>query len=155
MSVAAKRVAVILAFSVAAASMILWFSSGGSQSPTVCNGSARCFEGEITDVYDGDTVYVAGSAIRLALTSAPELDEPHGLEAKEFAKKVCPIGSLATVDEDDGQTQGSFGRIVAVVYCSGVNLNEMILKANLASIDTRFCDVSEFANETWAQSYGC
>lgn len=152
---AAKKVAVILALSVAAVSMILWFSSGGPQSPTVCKGSSRCFEGEITDVYDGDTVYVAGSAIRLALTNAPELDEPHGLEAKEFAIEVCPIGSVATVDEDDGQTQGSFGRIVAVVYCSGVNLNEKILEADLASIDTRFCDVSEFANETWAQSYGC
>jgi micrococcal nuclease len=34
-------------------------------------------------VHDGDTMYVAGHAIRLAGIDAEELDEPHGLAARD------------------------------------------------------------------------
>ena len=30
---------------------------------------------------------------------------------------MCPIGSEALVDEDDGQKEGSFDRLIELVHC--------------------------------------
>ena len=60
------------------------------------------------------------------------------------------------IDEDDGQTEGSYGRIVAVVYCDGSNLNAQMLEGRHALLYKDFCNASEFANENWtgcAKSY--
>lgn len=56
------------------------------------------------------------------------------------------------MDEDDGQTGGSYGRMVAVVYCGGVNLNAELLRSGLAVLVMYYCPVSEFAKEIWT---GC
>jgi len=120
-----------------------------------CSGSARCFTGLVTQVIDGDTIKVAGQSIRFALTSTPELNEFGGVEAKNFIEDICFVGSSALVDEDDGQTEGSYGRIVAVIYCNGINLNEAILDADLGYLSSGFCSKSEFENTAWAQRYGC
>ena len=61
----------------------------------------------------------------------------------------------AIVDEDDLQTGGSFGRIIGVVHCNGLNLNEAILDAGLADLAVSFCSSSEFEFTTWAQNHGC
>jgi len=53
--------------------------------------------------------------------SAPELSEPGGLEAKQFIEEICPVGSNLIIDEDDGQLQGSYGRVIAQVICNGMN----------------------------------
>jgi micrococcal nuclease len=65
------------------------------------------------------------------------------------------VGSVALVDEDDGQTEGSYGRIVAVIYCNDRNLNSELLDANLGHIATEFCSKSEFSSTLWAQKHGC
>ncbi|MBI2184605.1 MAG: thermonuclease family protein [Thaumarchaeota archaeon] len=72
-----------------------------------------------------------------------------------FTESLCTIGSNATVDEDDGQTEGSFGRMIGLVYCNGKNLNSELLVAGHAHIDPRFCSESEFAKEDWARKSGC
>jgi micrococcal nuclease len=118
-----------------------------------CKGKAECFSGKVDRIVDGDTLYIEGVKIRLALIDAPESGESGFLEAKRFAGKICPVGSTALVDEDDGQTQKSHGRTIAVVYCGKYNLNEEILKSGHAGIYKRFCSVSEFSNEPWAYSY--
>ena len=120
-----------------------------------CTGSARCFTGKVTGIIDGDTIKVAGQSIRFALSSAPEIYEEGGIKAKEFLENVCPIGSTVLVDEDDEQTQGSFGRILAVIYCNDMNLNEAVLDVGLATISTSFCSYSEFSNSAWAKKHGC
>jgi len=120
-----------------------------------CSGSARCFTGIVTQIIDGDTMTVAGQSIRFALTSTPELNEFGGVEARNFIEDICFVGSSALVDEDDGQTEGSYGRIVGVIYCNGVNLNEAILDADLGYLSSGFCYKSEFENTAWAQRYGC
>ncbi len=125
-----------------------------TQQPT-CKGTAECFTGVVTDVYDGDTIYVDYVSIRFALASAPELEEKNGVKARETILRICPIGSNALVDEDDGQPEGSFDRIVAVVYCNGVNLNKAVLEEGVGYIDTRFCDESEFLDEDWVKRFGC
>jgi len=116
----------------------------------VCRGTARCFTATVTHIVDGDTLDLGDDRIRLALVNTPEVGESGYQEAKDFAASTCPVGSQARVDEDDGQTGGSYGRIVAVVYCGGRNLNAELVSAGHGVILTDFCAVSEFAGESWA-----
>jgi micrococcal nuclease len=125
------------------------------ESSNNCSGSARCFTGDVTQIIDGDTIMVDGESIRFALTSTPELNEFGGPEARNFIASICPVGSQALVDEDDGQTQGSYGRIIGVIYCNGMNLNEEILDADLGILSSGFCSSSEFSTHEWAKRYGC
>jgi micrococcal nuclease len=127
--------------------------------PLDCSGNARCISGSVTQIVDGDTINVERAsimyAIRFALTSTPELNEFGGQEAKKFLEQICPRGSQVLVDEDDGQTEGSYGRIVGVVYCNDMNLNQEILDADLGDISVNFCLKSEFSSYSWAQKHGC
>ena len=121
-----------------------------------------CFTGNITKVVDGDTIDVNGIRIRLSLVNTPEIGKEHFTESKRFAEKLCPVGTLALVDQDDGQKQGSFGRMIGEVYCNyddtnhnlTKNLNQEMIKSGYANILTKHCIESEFANETWATTYG-
>lgn len=120
-----------------------------------CSGDARCYTGTVTEVIDGDTIRVDGQSIRFALSSAPELYESEGDKARELVDTICPVGSHVLVDEDDGQTQGSYGRIVAVIYCNDYNLNKELLDSSLGEILFEFCDQSEFGASSWALKHGC
>ena len=124
---------------------------GPNQCPetSFCKGTARCFNGTVTKITDGDSLEVDNVSIRLALVDAPEYNEEGGNEAMKFALNICPIGSKAIVDEDDGQTAGSYGRIVAVVYCNRINLNAKMISNKHVIVYEEFCNVSEFANESW------
>ena len=117
-----------------------------------CSGKARCFTGKVTKIVDGDIIHAAGQSIRLALVFSPELNKPIGLLAKQFVQQICPVGSNVFVDEDDGQTQGSFGGIVALVYCNGVNLNKAVIEDGFGEISIDSCHKSEFALNSWS---GC
>src|SRR5205809_172995 len=96
--------------------------SGPGGGTGLCKGTARCFSGTVTYIVDGDTLDVDGQRIRLSLVNTPEVGQPGYQEAKDFTATTCPVGSRALVDEDDGQTAGSYGRIIAVVYCGATNL---------------------------------
>ena len=93
--------------------------------------------------------------ILLALASTPEPNESGGQEAKQFVEKICPVGSKALVDEDDGQQEGSYGRIVAVIYCNGLNLNDQVIENGYGYLSSSFCYKSEFSTHAWAQKHGC
>jgi len=120
-----------------------------------CSGTARCITGKVTKIVDGDTIHVDGVSVRFAMASAPELEGFGGTDSRDFIMTICPVGSDVIVDEDDSQTEGSFGRIIGVVYCNGVNLNSELLDANLGYLADQFCDSSEFANDYWAIKHGC
>jgi len=120
-----------------------------------CSGTARCITGTVTKIIDGDTIKVNGDSIRFALASAWELDEFKGPQARNLIEEICPVGSTAIVDEDDGQTQGSYGRIIGVIYCNGFNLNEELVNSGLGYLSIRFCEISEFGNTDWAIKHGC
>jgi len=120
-----------------------------------CSGTARCITGTVTKIVDGDTIHVDGQLVRFAMASAPELEGFGGTESRDFIMTICPVGSDVIVDEDDSQTEGSFGRIIGVVYCNGMNLNSELLDANLGYLADQFCDSSEFANDYWAIKHGC
>src|SRR5713101_3294609 len=117
-----------------------------------CKGTAACFTDAVTYIVDGDTLDVGSTRIRLTLVDTPEVGQPGYTEAKLFTAQTCPVTSQALVDEDDGQTGGSYGRMVALVYCGSVNLNAALLSSGNAVLVTYYCSVSEFADEPWT---GC
>jgi len=116
------------------------------------NDEGVCYETKVTRIIDGDTLVSSQQEkIRFSLVSAPELSEPGGIKSKEFIKEICPVGSNLIIDEDDEQLQGSYGRVIAQVICNGMNLNEYLIEYEHGIIDTRFCNTSEFAQESWAK----
>lgn len=126
-----------------------------ASSVTYCLGTAECFTGTVTKVVDGDTLDVGSIRVRLALVNTPERGDAGYQEATAFTSLLCPVGSTVLVDEDDGQTSGSYGRMVAKVFCGGRILNAELLYAGHAGMYTQYCSVSEFAAESWAREYGC
>lgn len=120
-----------------------------------CKGKARCFNGTITKNIDGDTLVVGDTKIRLALVNTPEFYQRGYSTSKAFTANLCKKGSTAIVDQDDSQLTDKYGRMVAVVYCQGKNLNKELLENKQASVTKKYCKVSEFGTETWAHAYGC
>jgi hypothetical protein len=136
-------------------------NGGGSSSTSQCQGEADCFRGTVTEIVDGDTLDVNNVRVRLALVNTPERGENGYTEAIDFVQSVCGIGTTALVDEDDGQKEGSFDRVIGLVYCGNDNinnkksLNELLLEGGYAVIYQDFCGISEFSTANWAQSRGC
>lgn len=124
-------------------------------SVTYCMGTAECLTGKVMKIVDGDTLDVGNHRIRLALVNTPERGQPGYSEATTFTSLLCPVGSSVLVDEDDGQTSGSYGRMVAKVFCGERILNAELLHAGHAGIYAQYCSISEFADEMWARQYGC
>ena len=131
----------------------------GIENPTsqalACKGTARCWQGTVTKIVDGDTLEIDSVRIRLALVDTPEWNQTGGFEASQYTAQLCPVGSQALVDQDDKQLVDVYGRLLAVVWCSGRNLNYELLLAGLGHIDTYFCVRSEFETDDWANKYGC
>ena len=87
--------------------------------------------------------------IRLSLINTREQGDSGYSEAKQFTESRCPIGSKALVDEDDGQKEGSFDRVIGLVYCENEKLllNEHLLNVGHAQVFVDFCGVSEYSAE--------
>jgi micrococcal nuclease len=144
------------------ASISIFEMPNESEAQIRCRGTAACFIGNVTKVIDGDTLDVNGIRIRLSLINTPELGMTNFTEAKKLVQ-VCPIGSVALVDQDDEQKKGIYGRMIGEVYCnysptnwnSTKNFSEEMLKSGFAVILTKFCAHSEFAIESWVKKYGC
>jgi len=126
-----------------------------TQSSEDCSGTARCITGTVTKIVDGDTIHVDNQSIRFALASAPELSGYGGVDSRNFIQTICPVGSDVIVDEDDGYPEESYGRVIGVIYCNGMNINAELLDADLGYLADQFCDSSEFANDLWAKKHGC
>lgn len=120
-----------------------------------CSGSAKCVSETITQIIDGDTIYTKNYKIRLSLTNTPERNESGFTEATAFTSKICPVGSMITVDQDDLQPVDVYGRILGKVYCESGVINEILLSNGHANILTQYCSTSEFSGEQWAQNFGC
>jgi hypothetical protein len=136
-------------------------NGGSSASASECQGQADCFRGTVTEIVDGDTLDINNVRVRLALVNTPERGENGYTEAVDYMQSVCGVGTTALVDEDDGQKEGSFDRVIGLVYCGNDNinnkksLNELLLEGGYATIYQEFCGVSEFSSAAWGQSRGC
>jgi micrococcal nuclease len=109
----------------------------------------------VNGITDGDTLTIGGATVRLALVDTPERGERGYTEATSFTSRMCPVGSEAIIDEDDGQTEGSYGRMIAKVYCIGGMINQKLLDFHHAVILLRHCEESEFGQDLWATKNGC
>ena len=136
-------------------------SSSRSLAPVIqigqCKGSADCFRGIVTEIVDGDTIDVNNVRIRLSMVNTPERGEVGYNEDTDFTESICQVGGSALVDEDDGQKEGSYDRLIGVVYCNGntASVNQLLLEEGKAIVYEDFCDVSEFANDEWVTNFGC
>ncbi len=116
--------------------------------------------GKVTWVIDGDTMIIGSKTVRLALTDAYEITgkgdsyDIKAKAAKNYVISVC-YGKTATVHVDSKQPLDKFGRTVAEINCPYSFLNYQILNKGYGTIDTRYCSISEFANEWWAVKFGC
>ena len=52
---------------------------------------------------------------------------------------------MVLADEDDNQTMGSYGRVIALVKRNGLILNEAVLAENHPTLSLEFCPISEFS----------
>jgi Staphylococcal nuclease homologue len=99
--------------------------------------------------------------VLLALVNTPERGESGYTETIDFVESACSVGTTALVDEDDRQKEGSFDRLIGLVYCGddGIDnrrsLNELLLERGYAVICQNFCNISEFSAVSWAQRHGC
>lgn len=95
---------------------------------------------------DGDTVDIAGpdgeSRVRLYGIDAPEMDQRYGREARGFIEAV--------VDSDDvlidPMDLDPYGRVVAVLYVGGRNINREMVKTGAAWVYRPFCR-ADFCSE--------
>lgn len=120
-----------------------------------CNGKALCIEAKVTKIIDGDSINIKNYKIRLSLVNTPEKNQPGFNEAKSFTNNICPVGSLAIIDQDDKQPYDKYKRMVAKVTCSGKVLNSKLLEGGYAVILKKYCTKSEFSSESWAKKFGC
>jgi len=127
----------------------------------ICKNEPVCYSARVTKIIDGDTIDVKHLStgepirIRLSLTNTQERGEELYEAGKDFTASLCPKNSRIIFDQDDGQTGGSYGRVIGLVFCGGSLLNEELLETDLAVIDSRFCNESEYEQEDWAKKYGC
>ncbi len=118
----------------------------------------QCYRGVINRVIDGNTLEMNMIRTHLSLVHTPEYGESGYAEATRFTKTLCPIGSSAVVYLDAGLYESmpiSRGKIWALVFCGETNLNAELLNSDHAEIDTDYCSISEFAEDSWAKSAGC
>ena len=120
-----------------------------------CSGSAKCLMGTVTKIIDGNTIHVDDTYVRFALASAPDLMGMEGMQSRDFIQTICPVGSKVIVDEDDGYPPEGHERVIGMVYCNDMILNEELLDVKLGYLSDRFCDSSEFADTSWAKKHGC
>ena len=120
-----------------------------------CSGTAQCITGTVMEITDGDTILVNEQSIRFSLASAPNLEGYGGVDSRNFIQTICPVGSEVLIDEDDGHVLDNHARMVGLVTCNNVVLNEELLDANLGYLEKRFCSSSEFADDDWAIKHGC
>ncbi|NND87292.1 MAG: thermonuclease family protein [Nitrosopumilus sp.] len=125
-----------------------------TQGSGLCSGDALCFSGIVTEVIDGDTIKVDGQSIRFALVDAPPIKYDGG-KSRSFVEQVCPVGSTAIVDQDDDQLEDKYGRMLGVIYCDDLNVNQELLDSGLGDLYSAFCDQSEFSTHSWAVKHGC
>jgi len=82
-------------------------------------------------VVDGDTVVLAGrQRVRLAGVNCPEIDEPLGLEAREFALKM--VGRKDVRVRQDRKDR--YGRLVSDIRQGARSLAEALVEAGLAHV---------------------
>lgn len=101
---------------------------------------AGCFQSgrlQVDKVIDGDTLYLTdGMKVRLYGIDAPERDQPFGSESRAALAEMAdgPV-RIEEMDRD------RYGRVVAVVFIDGRNVNQEMVRTGAAWVYDRYCRV--------------
>lgn len=89
-----------------------------------------CNAGTLSGVafpYDGDTIYINRQAVRLAGIDAEELDEPHGIAARDHLRSLTDGWTVVC------RWQGwSYNRRVGTCFANGQELNAAMIRDGYA-----------------------
>jgi hypothetical protein len=90
--------------------------------------------GYVDRVIDGDTIVVKNvGKVRLVGVDTPEIGKKGSVAATNYVKTKI-LGKYVTLDIDNKKQKDRYGRILAVVYVNGFNLNYGLLKKHYAKI---------------------
>lgn len=97
------------------------------------------WQGRVIAVHDGDTLTVLTPQktqvkIRLAEIDAPETNQSFGAQSKKSLSDIC---YSKTVKVDD-RGKYSYGRLIARLYCDGVDANAAQVQRGMAWAYTRY-----------------
>ena len=85
--------------------------------------------------------------MRFVGVNTPERGVEGYICSKRFVQKLC-LDKEVSLDVDDSKRNDKYGRTLAVVIVDGKNLNEMLLKENLAEV--MYIPPSEFYPYDWS-----
>lgn len=102
-------------------------------------GCAHKIDAKVIYVYDGDTIKVLDEnnnsiVVRFADIDCPEKNQPYGQVAKYFVSQEClnqPVRLIITGSD-------KYGRTIATVYYTGINLNQQLLTNGLAWYSVKY-----------------
>lgn len=99
----------------------------------------------VARVVDGDTLALANkSRVRLIGVDTPETVkrnhpvEPFGPEASEFTRRFVARGNWSVRLEFDRERKDKYGRFLAYVWVDDQMLNEELVRAGLARVETQY-----------------
>ena len=98
---------------------------------------------KVVSVTDGDTIKVFNSEkgqvkIRLFGIDTPEKAQPYGQAAGKFLASLI----AGAVVEIESVTKDRYGRTVGIVWDSGTNINQEMVRAGYAWVYRKYCDKS-------------
>ncbi len=100
----------------------------------------------INRVVDGDTVDITGpdgeTKVRLYGIDAPELNQRYGREARGLLEAVADSDDVLI----DPMERDQYGRVVAVLYVDGRNINRELVKSGAAWVYRPLCR-ADFCSE--------
>lgn len=106
------------------------------------SGSTIPIEARVHHIIDGDSlVVVTGKSfmeIRLWGIDAPEYDQPGSEEAKDHLRYLTEVGRLNLFVKD----RDRYGRIVGIVECNGISVNEEMIASGNAWVHIYYCKES-------------
>lgn len=118
-------------------------------------GSPSQFTGQVQRVIDGDTLELTSKArryrVRLAYIDAPEMNQPGGVEATDFAEQFINGRDITwtAVGVDP------YGRILADILVNGISLNRKLVEQGHAWVYPFYRDDEDWMQlETRAQKQG-
>lgn len=102
--------------------------------------SGWSWETTVDKVHDGDTIEVTRKGrevdIRFYGIDSPEKDQPYGIKAKRFVKKMVNGRTVDIVPSG----QDRYGRVIGLIYIDGKILNEALVINGLAWVYDRYCN---------------
>ena len=101
-------------------------------SPLASPAAAETFAAHCIRVVDGDTIAVVRGnetlIVRLLAVDAPEMEQPHGIEAKQFLASLV-ADKTVTIDEHG---KDLYGRILGSVLVGGLDTSAELVRAGWA-----------------------